>query len=219
MPNMDLTDANLHDHDVYGNGELISRDQLPGPLSFAMLERDGALCPMDSQHAYLRKESDTLFGRAAILYNLLPLGSRLCCTTAAWVWMGGKFPRTLDILSRSRYRQPVHGRSIRSFSRQVPTTHMITIAQIGVTKPVRTVCDLVTLPFDEIVNLDLHTVARSLMLRYGVTGQQCLHILEDAPYLHNRKYARSILEFFMEVDERDQSVLLDPSVSSDVQLA
>lgn len=200
-----VPDMKLRDRDVYGSGDIVTRDQLPGPFSFMLLKRDGALCAIDDRCSYLRKDGNSLFGRAAVLYNLLPLGSRLCCTTAAWVWMGGDFPRTLDILSKSHYWRPVHGHPVRSFNRRVLTSHMITIAQIGITRPARTVCDLAMLPFDEFIGHDLHELARSLMLRYGVTGRQCLHILDNAPYLHNRTYARSVLEFFEQFDAQNTS--------------
>ena len=102
---------------------LLTHKDLPGPLSMARLTHFGTLHSLDQTNAYSAEHADTLYGRAMIALKLIPFGTIACALTAAWVWLGGTFPRTVDVISSSHYRADSHGRKIRVFNRRrLPST-------------------------------------------------------------------------------------------------
>ncbi len=121
---------------------LLGNDDLPGPMCLNLLASSGALCKLDSVNAYSCHDSDTLYGRACIIATLLPSRSVACSRTAAWVWLGGTFPESIDIIAKAHYRALRYGRKINVFNRLAPNEHTIKVGPIIVTTPVRTACDL-----------------------------------------------------------------------------
>jgi len=121
---------------------LLGNDDLPGPMCLNLLASSGALCKLDSANAYSSHDSDTLYGRACIIATLLPSRSVACARTAAWVWLGGTFPDSIDIIAKAHYRTLRYGRKINVFNRVAPSEHTIKVGPITVTTPVRTACDL-----------------------------------------------------------------------------
>lgn len=83
---------------------LLGNDDLPGPMCLNLLASSGALCKLDSANAYSSHDSDTLYGRACIIATLLPSRSVACARTAAWVWLGGTFPDSIDIIAKAHFR-------------------------------------------------------------------------------------------------------------------
>ena len=83
---------------------LLGNDDLPGPMCLNLLASSGALCKLDSANAYSCHDSDTLYGRSCIIATLLPSRSVACSRTAAWVWLGGTFPESIDIIAKAHYR-------------------------------------------------------------------------------------------------------------------
>lgn len=88
---------------------LLGNDDLPGPMCLNLLASSGALCKLDSANAYSSHDSDTLYGRACIIATLLPSRSVACARTAAWVWLGGTFPDSIDIIAKAHYRTLRYG--------------------------------------------------------------------------------------------------------------
>ena len=121
---------------------LLGNDDLPGPMCLNLLASSGALCKLDSANAYSCHDSDTLYGRSCIIATLLPSRSVACSRTAAWVWLGGTFPESIDIIAKAHYRALRYGRKINVFNRLAPNEHTIKVGPIIVTTPVRTACDL-----------------------------------------------------------------------------
>ena len=106
---------------------LLGNDDLPGPMCLNLLASSGALCKLDSVNAYSRHDSDTLYGRACIIATLLPSRSVACSRTAAWVWLGGTFPESIDIIAKAHYRALRYGRKINVFNRLAPNEHTIKV--------------------------------------------------------------------------------------------
>ena len=104
---------------------LLGNDDLPGPMCLNLLASSGALCKLDSANAYSCHDSDTLYGRSCIIATLLPSRSVACSRTAAWVWLGGTFPESIDIIAKAHYRALRYGRKINGFqpSRTKRTHH------------------------------------------------------------------------------------------------
>ena len=90
---------------------LLGNDDLPGPMCLNLLASSGALCKLDSVNAYSCHDSDTLYGRSCIIATLLPSRSVACSRTAAWVWLGGTFPESIDIIAKAHYRAHHQSRS------------------------------------------------------------------------------------------------------------
>lgn len=114
---------------------LLHSHELPGPMSLNRLSRGGTVCSLDGHSGYWSEHGDTLYGRALIVHNIIPSATVACMRTALWVWMGGLFPETVDVLSGSHYRTMRHGRPIRVFARRVDHDHVQTLGDLNITSP------------------------------------------------------------------------------------
>ena len=110
---------------------LLHSHELPGPMSLNRLSRGGTVCSLDGHSGYWSEHGDTLYGRALIVHNIIPSATVACMRTALWVWMGGLFPETVDVLSGSHYRTMRHGRPIRVFARRVDHDHVQTLGDLN----------------------------------------------------------------------------------------
>lgn len=174
---------------------LLNDNDLPGPLSMNLLTRHGAIMPLDAASGYQSEHAGTLYGRATIINDMIPHRSTACALTATWLWLGGRFPETIDIISRSHYRAYVHHRKVRVFNRKSPADHVIQVGDTRVTTPARTVCDLSLLP-DRTTEADgqVDTMISDLMTEYRVTPDDCIRILDGNPFWPRAAIARSRFE-------------------------
>ena len=165
-----LIPAILHEHD------------LPGPLTLNRLGSHGQLERLDQTTGYWHEHAATLYGRAMIAANILPYPSVACADTALWIWIGGDFPNTIDILTTSHHRTTKYGRQLRSHKRKTIRNDITTIGMLRVTSPTRTACDIAYAlhqqpgmpdPIDRII---------ALMDAYDFTTEDCLDILNHNPY-------------------------------------
>lgn len=173
---------------------LLDGRDLPGPLSMHLLTTLGTLSPLDDGSAYQTDQASTLYGRAMIIAHLAPRRTIACAFTAAWIWLGGPFPGTIDVISRSHYRSVVHGRAIRVFNRKSIPEHLIKIGRVCVTTPARTACDLALLPQHELEGADAGQLIDRLMAEYHVTPEACLKILDLNRYWPRAPFARNLFE-------------------------
>lgn len=177
---------------------ILLASELPGPMSMRHLNDVGALQALDDSSAYLSESASTLYGRGTIASSMMPFGTVACAMTAAWVWLGGEFPRTLDILSSSHFRTPVHGRRIKVFNRILPNTQITSIGDLRITTPVRTACDIALLNETDLMHEYATETVRALMEEYGFTPTACLGIIDDNKYCRNSPQAR---QFFATVQQ------------------
>lgn len=171
---------------------LADRD-LPGPLSLKRLTLMGSVSRLDTHSGYWTEHADTLYGRAMIAGRIIPLATVACAFTAMWVWMGGAFPDTLDVMSRSHYRTARHGRRVRVFSRKISDHDMARIGDLRVTRPARTVCDIVTIFGERPDVSELIEPIAGCMDIYGFSPGDCLAILDENPYMSTVPQARTFL--------------------------
>lgn len=174
---------------------LLRDDELPGPISMHRLARLGAVHQLDEASAYLSEDAETLFGRAAITDSLKPYNTVSCAVSAAWVWLGGKFPDTVDVISSSHYRAPIRGRRVRVFNRKAPAKHISTIGSLRVTTPARTACDLALLPANEIPSREVSAMVCAFMETGQCKPRDCLDILDENRYWPNAPRARAFFEY------------------------
>ncbi|KAB7789823.1 sugar phosphate isomerase family [Bifidobacterium leontopitheci] len=168
--------------------------ELPGPLSIARLSDFGTVHSLDQANAYSAEHADTLYGRGQIAQGMVPRSTIACALTAAWVWLGGLFPRTIDVLSNSHFRSTVHGRRIRAFSRKVDPDHVMRVGGLRVTTPLRTACDVSLLVEDEESRQEATEVLCALAEEYGITPRQCLAMLDENRHWPNTQQGRRLLE-------------------------
>ena len=151
--------------------------ELPGPMSMSRLVRLGIVKALDSGCGFLSAHADTLYGRASIAGHIVPYGAVACATLAAWVWIGGEFPATVDIISDSHFRSRVFGRPIHVYNRCIPPEHLRRLADLQVTSPMRTVCDLACLGFDNPAAPDACADVRTLLHQHRLRPSECLNML------------------------------------------
>jgi len=172
---------------------LLHSHELPGPMSLNRLSRGGTVCSLDGHSGYWSEHGDTLYGRALIVHNIIPSATVACMRTALWVWMGGLFPETVDVLSGSHYRTMRHGRPIRVFARRVDRDHVQTLGDLNITSPLRTACDIATMANrrpDAAVFADR---VADLMHTYRFTPDDCAAILGANPCATTVPHAKAFL--------------------------
>ena len=147
---------------------------------------------LDQTNAYSAEHADTLYGRAMIALKLIPFGTIACALTAAWVWLGGTFPRTVDVISSSHYRADSHGRKIRVFNRKTAPEHVIQVGNLRITTPMRTACDIALLTPGELNEHDACDVLCALFEEYQVSLAQCMQTLDDNHFWPNTQPAREL---------------------------
>ena len=168
--------------------------ELPGPFSLHSLAGAGMVCRLDSDHAYCSSHASSVRGRARIVKHLTPHGVISCGLTAGWVWIGGNFPESIDIVSSSHFRSLMFGRRIRVFNRQTPEQQCLVLEGLRITTPLRTACDIALLPEREFqASRGSHTIAR-LMKEYSLTPAQCLSLLRLNRFWPNTPQARQYFE-------------------------
>lgn len=165
--------------------------ELPGPLSLQRLLHIGAVHKLDDTNAYLAEHATTLYGRGALMQSMAPKRTSICALSAAWVWLGGDLPNTVDILSTSHFRSLVFGRKIRVFNRHAPQTHMTVVGDLHLTSPMRTACDIALLSDAEAADVHASDMVCSLMESYAFRPADCLRILEENRFWQNAPKARA----------------------------
>ena len=184
---------------------LLGNDDLPGPMCLNLLASSGALCKLDSANAYSCHDSDTLYGRSCIIATLLPGRSVACSRTAAWVWLGGTFPESIDIIAKAHYRALRYGRKINVFNRLAPNEHTIKVGPIIVTTPVRTACDLALNCTPESESL-VSEIICMLMQEFHFRSNDCMQIMQETKHIRNAPQARNyILAIDGRSDEYERS--------------
>lgn len=170
---------------------LVMSDSLPGPLGLHRLARHGIIRTLDHRTGgYTCVRARTLSGRGAIAGTMLPPGTAACMGLAAWVWLGGLFPDTIDIVSDSHFRSLVHGRRIRVFNRKTSDGDVMVISGSRVTAPARTACDLSLLPDAEFEALGGLGRVRELLDDYDVHPDECVQVLDRNRFWPNIRTAR-----------------------------
>ncbi len=176
--------------DMDSSPPLLGGADLPGPLCLNALHSMGALCKLDNENAYTYHDSRTLYGRASIIATLLPSRSVACAGTAAWVWLGGLFPETIDIIAKAHCRALRYGRKISVFNRKAPDSHVIAVGPITVTTPPRTACDLAMNCTPETLPSAMELVCM-LMQEFRFRPEDCLQIMREATHIRNAPWARN----------------------------
>ncbi|MFT8592484.1 MAG: hypothetical protein ABF747_02580 [Bifidobacterium sp.] len=157
----------------------IDIDSLPGPLSMRYLSTLRIVTKMDDHSCFSNENLHTLYGRASIAARLVPIGAAACTYLARWIWSGGKFPGTIDIISNSHFRAAVHGHLIRVNNRRIGADHMVQIGTLLLTSPTRTACDIAcNEDTSESFNESVETISRMLEL-YDVEPEECMELLID----------------------------------------
>lgn len=174
---------------------IIRTCRLPGPMCVTRITDYGVLHNFDDISAYLGEHSDTPDGRGLICRHASPMNVVACASLAAWIWVGGDFPSTIDVVSDAHYRSPAHGRRIRPFNRQIDSQYIITVGGMRVTSPARTACDLALVQIDASdEQLEVGGTIRCLMNRYSFGMAECLAIFNtDSRHWPNIRQARELL--------------------------
>ncbi len=197
-----------------GTSMLQGRD-LPGRLSKDMLLDSGVLHAVNEHYAYLTAFSDSLYGRANILSDVMPQTAIACMTTAAWVWCGGVFPTSFDVVSTSHFRKFMMNRPVRTYARHIEPGHIQRIGELQLTSPPRTACDLALLPAHMLFEDGWDAIVHKLMGDYGVTVDECAALLAERRFPPQAKQARQAYQFFglpvpeylLEADEEPEPLL------------
>ncbi|MBM6700046.1 hypothetical protein H7U32_06965 [Bifidobacterium pullorum subsp. saeculare] len=176
---------------------------LPGPLSMSWLTRLGVVVPLDRANGFWSEYTTTLYGRAQIVSTLTPLNTVACALSAAWVWLGGRLPDTVDVLSGSHYRATVHGRRVRVYNRKAPGGQLQRIGALRLTAPARTAVDLAANREDEADKVMPSIASRidTLMDAYQISAKECLTILGENPYMKTGPRAKRFFEARLPLDE------------------
>lgn len=179
---------------------ILDSSSLPGPLCMNKLSKIGIFKHLDNQSGFSDKQSKTVAGRSEIIKKLLPKNTIACLYTSAWIWLGGSFPVTLDVLSQSHYRSRPHGRPIHVYTRKIIDGECVKIGNLLVTTPTRTVCDIaLTQTESEITQSLRYKTIYTLMENYMINIKDCSNILNDNHHFPSSVAAREWLESIMQL--------------------
>lgn len=162
-------------------------------MSLNRLSRVGTVCSLDAHSGYWSEHADSLYGRALIVHNIIPSSTVACMRTALWVWMGGMFPETVDVLSGSHYRTTRHSRPICAFARRVEREHVMKLGELNITSPSRTACDIATMANRRPGTAIFADRVADLMHAYCFTPEECNDILDMNPCIGTMPHAKAFL--------------------------
>lgn len=160
-----------------GHNPLIKIADLPGRLCVERLVCAGVLSKLDSSTYYPTHFNNSIVLRAQIVQNVIPYGSIASGWIAAWVWLGGNFPGSIDVTSSTHYHSILFGRNVRSTSRKLHSSSIVQFPHVLVTTPLRTMCDIAR---SDVRNVDIHTIERTLhqlACEYDITEHACIELM------------------------------------------
>lgn len=160
---------------------LIQVGDLPGRLSLNLLVRLAIVTILDPSTCYRNEDTKGIFGRASIILPMLPFGAAACGSVALWIWLNGRFPEALDVISNSHFRAPVLGRPLRPHNRKLNPQHLMRLGKLWVTSPLWTACDLACEEPAQCRGEARQERIHELMVRYQVSCSDCLDLLADNP--------------------------------------
>ena len=160
---------------------IFKANQISGSIGLRRLINTGAITMLDNHSFFVNVQAASTQGRAAIIQSLLPYNAIACGLVASWIWVGGTFSRTIDIISRSHFRTPIYGRSIRVTNRDITQEHLSYLGTQRLTSPVRTACDLACLSISEKAEEKAYMSIGKLAGVFNFTYTDCLKMLWDHP--------------------------------------
>ncbi len=166
-----------HDH----TDALIERSRFLGLLMMNRLEMARIALKLDNNTLCLLNRASTPLNRAHIVKSLLPFGCVAGSWLAAWVWVGGRFPSQIDIISTGHYRSSIIGRKIHVSNRALDPHDSMLLGNLRLTSPTRTLCDIsCTQQSEKITNFALEVIPR-LHNEYRISTKECLRKLQKNP--------------------------------------
>lgn len=181
---------------------LIDTKHLPGPLSMKKLCNFGAFNNVSIRTGFTQSTAKTPEGRCNVLKNLLPNGTVACAFTASWIWLGGKIPNILEIISKSHYRIKPYNHRLQVFRRKLMKKEQRVIKDLHVTSPARTICDIALTPskniYEEIRRVD--TVCE-LAQKYNTSFKDCEKIIDSNPYFPGAAKAKEWIKYIIDKDD------------------
>ena len=169
---------------------ILQLKDLPGHMGMHRLIDLGVVRPLDDYHAYHTSYGQSVAGRVAVAQRAIPAHVPVCALTACWVWIGGEMPNSIDVISASHFRSTIFGRKIRVFNRQTPEDQCTVVYGLSLTTPVRTACDVATLPDNEWQGRNCAAKVRVLMNEYEVSPAACLNMLSVNRFWSNTPRAK-----------------------------
>lgn len=190
---------------------VVDLDMLPGRLALVQLVRSGIITPLDERSGYLTTLEHSVEGRARIAAALLPDDTMACMGLARWVWVGGPFPTTIDVISNSHFRADRHGRRVCAYKRRVPPAQRATIGELTLTSPARTVCDLGC--HGAVGNADddaWPTHLRSIIDRWQVRLAECRAMVKSHSRWPGRKEGLELFDAMIEAEAARMQAVMGP---------
>ncbi|WP_156812216.1 hypothetical protein [Alloscardovia criceti] len=114
----------------------------PGPMCLRRLKDNNTLTELDASTYFSTRFLASSHTRAHVARDIMPHGAIASGFLAAWIWLGGEFPRHIDVARDNHYHSILFGRKVRSTSRQIHSSFIAEFPQLLVTTPERTACDL-----------------------------------------------------------------------------
>lgn len=194
---------------------VVDLDMLPGRLALVQLVRSGIITPLDERSGYLTTLEHSVEGRARIAAALLPDDTMACMGLARWVWVGGPFPTTIDVISNSHFRADRHGRRVCAYKRRVPPAQRATIGELTLTSPARTVCDLGC--HGAVGNADddaWPTHLRSIIDRWQVRLAECRAMVKSHSRWPGRKEGLELFDAMIEAEAARMQAVMGPEAET-----
>ncbi|MFD0704650.1 hypothetical protein ACFQY8_02655 [Alloscardovia venturai] len=161
------------------------KEDFPGQLCLARLEKAHIISNLDKSTFYPMRFNDTSSTRAHVARDIVPFGAIASAWLAAWIWLGGQFPTSIDITSTNHYHNILFGRNVRSTSRQIHSSCLAQFPHLLVTSPQRTACDIACSDIRRANPIIIEHTIHRLALSYAFAEHDCMEIMR-----HNTRQPR-----------------------------
>lgn len=155
---------------------------LPGPMAMQTLIDLGMLQRLSSGAAFLPRMALTLEQRADIAGAVMPNHTIACLELAAWIWLGGEFPTTLDVITPARFNSFGLSGAFTAHDWRIRCKETREISDMRTTTPLRTICDLACCDAEDSIAADEAqriVIIERLMREFRIRPAQCLRSIQQ----------------------------------------
>ena len=155
---------------------------LPGPMAMQMMIDLGMLCRLSSGAAFQPGMALTPEQRAGIAGAVMPNHTIACLELAAWIWLGGEFPTTLDVITPARFNAFGLDGAFTAHDWRIRCKETREISDMRTTTPLRTICDLACCDAEDSIAADEAqriVIIERLMREFRIRPTQCLRSIQQ----------------------------------------
>lgn len=185
----------------------------PGLMCLHRLRSCQALDQLDDNIFFPARFSATSFMRVHVVRDVIPEHSIASGLLAAWIWLGGRFPGRIDVMRDHNYHSILFGRKVRSSARQIHHSYLYEFADLLVTTPEITACDLACSEDARKHPEEVSDLLVELAQQYNFTEHDCLELMRENT--RRPRYTAGLHLLIRALNRPNYSAMQSPQPSAD----